>query len=120
MTALTATELAKTRRVIGDNDPDNSNTYDLTDAQIQAAFDAAASNFLLTYVDCLEQRLGLAINMVDSATEIGGTSRSQKVRQIRELLDYWRMRAGALVYPVATVGEVSLGIDEEDSTFTNP
>lgn len=120
MTALTAAQLLKIRRVIGDNDPDNSGAYDLTDTIIQTAFDDADSDYPLTYVDCLEQRYGIAINMVDSGTEVGGTSRSQKPRQIKELLDYWRMRAGALVYPVVTVGEVSLGIDEEDTTFTNP
>ena len=117
---LTPTQILRFRRTIGDHDPDDAGDYDLTDTEIQDAWNEAGGVEPLTFVLLLRQRYGISINLVDATTELAATARTQKTTQIKTLLDFWTKLAGAGATAEATVGELSLGIDEEDSEITNP
>ena len=114
MTTLTITEIARLRKLTGDNDPDD---YDLADSELQAEYDDAESDFNLTIVNVLRQRLSLRLARIDTSFSDGqGTSsesRSQEVAAIERLLAYWEAKVG-VSGGVLYAGTLSLGLDQED------
>ena len=114
MAVLTAAQFARFRRTIGDHDPDSAEGYDLTDPEIQAAWDEAGGVEALTFVLCLRQRLGMAINITDTASEIGANTRTQKVVQIERLLTYWQRQIDQASFVTGFVTRVDGYSDDVD------
>lgn len=116
---LTTAQFARFRRTIGDHDPDSSEGYDLTNPEIQDAWDEAGGVEALTFILCLRQRLGMTINITDTASEIGANARTQKVVQIERLLTYWqgqRDQASLVTGFVTRVDGYSQDVDSGEVT----
>jgi len=114
MATLTAGLISKIRRLIGDSNPDNKGSYDLTDNDIQIAYDEANSDLWLAAVDLLEQRLGLWSNEIDTMTLDGaGQKRQQKYNNIKHLLEYARKQAGLTQY-VLRIGSLDEGLTQDE------
>ncbi len=119
MPPLTITQIARLRKLTGDNDPDD---YDLTDAELDAEYQDNSEDFNLTIVSVLRQRLALHLMRYDTSFADGqGTSsesRSQEREAIEKLLEYWEKRTGVVGGLSGTLqsGVISLGLDQDEET----
>lgn len=121
MTALTTSELARTRKLIGDYVPDTrSEAFEVSDDDIQDIWSEqdgsdSEQNAYRAYYKMLELRLGLALNSVDTATETGGSSQRQKYLNIKERMAQFRELAGDMAFVLgSTAGVMDFGIDENE------
>lgn len=120
MAALTATEIARIRKVIGDSKPDTRSGYDLTDTEIQAEWDRADGHDseeaeFLAYYYMLLMRRGIWLNAVDTQTDSGGKLQNQKLRNIERALEYYSKMAGRNTYVLpAVASQLDLDLDENE------
>ncbi len=91
MTTLSPEQIEDIRDTIGDN----GGVEILTDAKLQAFYDAAVSDMTLTYVYALRRLWGLQRQVADRTTVHGDNERlSQIADRTKELLDYYEGQAG--------------------------
>jgi hypothetical protein len=121
---LTSADLQFVRNSCGDAD---SNDYYNTDAELHDLYDGrAAGNVDATIVWALRWMKAKAFRKVNfTNADTGDThSRKQEFDHICLLLEMWENMTGLSSSTssagVVTTGEISLGIDEEDSYTTNP
>ena len=119
MATLSASQLLSLRKKIGDHDPTTADEYDLSDPEIQAVYDNNNSDEIDTIVELLETRLAMWINTTDAISDTGGsTIKSQKVKHIRSLLDYYNKKAGSGLFTIgsdsSSVATFNLNLDYED------
>lgn len=105
MATLTADELADIRLVVGDG------CDKFSDIQIQAWYDAADSDLLITYVTILE-RLWAATKAGTITLSNGSQAvTTAQAQLIKERLDYWRARAGLAPGAAIQLGVLTVDID---------
>ena len=124
MATLTATEIARTRKKIGDSHPttkqNSTGGYDLSDAEIQAEWDrynghASEINEYRAYYSMLELRRGIWLNAVDTQTEQGSSLQNQKLKNIERLLAEYKQLAGVGSFTLSTTqGVFDFGLDQDD------
>lgn len=120
MANLTIAQIARLRKLTGDTDADD---YDLEDSELQDEYDDNDSDFNLTIVSALRQRLALAMGRYDTSFSDGqGTSsesRSQEVAAIERMLAYWEGRLGIAGGLSGTLqsGTISLGLDQDEPIY---
>ncbi len=120
MATLTTSEVDSIRKRIGDFKATTAGKTDLTTPEIQAEWDRAnghssEKSAYLAYFYMLELRYGIWINATDTETAQGSKSQSQKVANIRSLLDYYAQKAGVPEFTLPTqAGTLDMGLDQDD------
>lgn len=124
MTTLTDAQIADYRALSGDAD---TGAQDVTDAQIQAFYDAAVAASSDTdiiearvIVQILRRCLGMARKKIDvfGVTQ-NGEKRSQLFTHIKdELLPYWEARAGMSGGGVIGVTSLNIDLYYDDDDFS--
>lgn len=112
---LSATEYTRLRDLTGGR----TNTKDrdhLTDAELQAEYDAAGSWDVAT-VYVLQRRIAMCSAYVDKAHDVNSISLSQKVKHMRDLLKDARDAAGLTGFTIQT-GALDTSLDKE-TTLTD-
>jgi hypothetical protein len=114
--ALTANEISEIRLLAGDNCADSAD-YVVTDAQLDLWFaELGGKPCVVTRV--IQARIADASKTVDIRQD-GSPAPNPLVAQLQTLLDYWQGQCVETI-PAAGLSELSLGIDEETTRYTNP
>lgn len=112
--ALTTAQISEIRLLSGD---DCTGEYVVTDDQLNLWYDDVASTCYVI-VKVLQARLAVA-SKTSGVSPQGQPVTSPQFQQIESQIKYWRMQCVDAL-PTVTTGEISLGIDEEDTEYTNP
>ena len=119
MTTLSATELTRLRDLTGGRTVANERDH-LTDTELQAEYDAASSDWDVTYVYVLRRRLGMASAYVNKSMDLNSESLSQYRDHLQKLLEQAEARAG-LSGGALSVGNFdhNLDVDYDDMVGTS-
>lgn len=108
MATLTPANIRFIRAKSKDNCPDS---YIVDDELMQIYYDAAEGDLPTTIVSVLEDRWADAEAGASIVTDFGTRVDTAESDKIKDLLDYWRGRAGIADVGKIGVGTLSLGID---------
>jgi hypothetical protein len=108
---LSSTQYLKLRDLTGGRTKTSSKDH-LTDAELQAEFDDAASDWNTAIVYVLRRRLGMASGYVNKTLDLNSTSMAQYRDHLQKLLDAAEKRAG-LSGGTLSGGTLDLNLDTD-------